>query len=149
MRARRLCTTRLRARRGFTLVELTVAMLLIVVGLLGSAALMSTSLRFQRGSSTREDMVTIAQGKLDELRSYQRAPKGSAAWSKLAVGGSVTTSVTGYDSVVTVGARSYRLRWQLTADVAGTRFVTVRVQPISMDTYATGQVQFRTLVSPQ
>jgi hypothetical protein len=61
----------------------------------------------------------------------------------------VTNAVTGYDSVVTIGRRSYRLRWQLEGAVAGTRLVTVRVRPDYTDAFATAQVQFRTLVSPQ
>jgi prepilin-type N-terminal cleavage/methylation domain-containing protein len=136
-------------RRGFTFVELAVAMMLIGTGLLGFAALMSSSLRFQRGSTTREEMITIAEAKLDELRSYQLAPRGSTTWSRLAPGGSVTTAVSGYDSVVTVGTRNYRLRWQLAESVAGTRLVTVRVRPDYTDAFATQQVLFRTLVSPQ
>jgi type IV pilus assembly protein PilV len=144
-----LWSARDRPRRGFTFVELAVAMMLIGVGLLGFAGLMSSSLRFQRGSTTREEMITIAEAKLDELRAYQLAPKGTATWSKLAVGGSVTSAVTGYDSVVTLGTRSYSLRWQLAASVAGTRLVTVRVRPNYTDTFATQQVQFTSLVSPQ
>jgi prepilin-type N-terminal cleavage/methylation domain-containing protein len=144
-----LWSARARPRRGFTFVELAVAMMLIGIGLLGFAGLMSSSLRFQRGSTSREEMITIAEAKLDELRSYQLAPKGTATWSRLAIGGSVTNAVTGYDSVVTIGRRSYRLRWQLEGAVAGTRLVTVRVRPDYTDAFATAQVQFRTLVSPQ
>jgi prepilin-type N-terminal cleavage/methylation domain-containing protein len=44
-----LWSARARPRRGFTFVELAVAMMLIGIGLLGFAGLMSSSLRFQRG----------------------------------------------------------------------------------------------------
>jgi prepilin-type N-terminal cleavage/methylation domain-containing protein len=137
-------------RRGFTLVELAVAMLLIAVALVSTAALTSTSLRFQRGASTREEMITLAESKLDELRSYQLAPPGTPSWAKLAAGGSVSTSVTGYSDEVTIpGGRSYRRRWQIVSATAGTRGVTLRVEPISSDVHATRRLELRTLVFAQ
>jgi prepilin-type N-terminal cleavage/methylation domain-containing protein len=139
-----------RERGGFTLIELAVAMMLIAVGLIGAAALMSTSLRYQRGAATREDMITIAETKLDELRSYQIAPTGSPSWNMLAAGGSVTSSVTGYaDSLTTLGGKSYRRRWQLVDAIAGTRELHLRVEPRFEDVYAARPLEFRTLVSPQ
>jgi hypothetical protein len=130
--------------------ELAVAMLLIAVALVSTAALTSTSLRFQRGASTREEMVTLAEAKLDELRSYQLAPKGTPSWEKLAAGGSLTSSVTGYSDAVTIpGGKSYRRRWEIVAATAGTRDVTLRVEPMFSDAYATSRVEMRTLVSPQ
>jgi prepilin-type N-terminal cleavage/methylation domain-containing protein len=138
------------SRVGFTLVELAVAMFVIGVALVGSAALVSTSLRYQRGAATRDEMITLADAKLDELRSYQLAPSGTALWAKLATGGSLTTSVNGYSDTPTIpGGKSYRRRWHIVASTAGTRQVTVRIEPAFSDRYATGRVELRTLVAPQ
>lgn len=139
-----------RRRSGFTLVELAVAMMLIAVALVGSAALTTTSLRYQRGASTRDEMVTLAESKIDELRSYQLAPSGTTSWTKLAAGGSLTSSVSGYSDDVTVpGGKTYRRRWEIVSSTAGTRQVTVRIEPTFTDKYATTQVELRTLVARQ
>jgi prepilin-type N-terminal cleavage/methylation domain-containing protein len=135
------------SRRGFTLVELMVAMFLIMVGLVSSAALMATNLRFQRGATSREDMVTIAQEKLDTFRAYQLAPKGTAQWDSLAVGGSLTSSVNGYaDSVTTLSGMRYRRRWQIANSTAGTRRLQLRIQPKILDGSAPWKVDFQTLI---
>jgi prepilin-type N-terminal cleavage/methylation domain-containing protein len=149
MRPLRGSPAKLRRRRGFTLVELAVAMMLIGVGLIGAAALMSASLRYQRSASTREDMIMLAETKLDELRSYQLAPAGTPAAAKLNVGGSLSMSVNGYADSLTTSGKSYRRRWLIVAAVAGTRQVALRVEPRFSDAYATRALEFRTLVSPQ
>jgi prepilin-type N-terminal cleavage/methylation domain-containing protein len=142
-----------RPRRGFTLVELMVAIVLITVGLLGSAALMATSQRYQRGAASREEMATLAEAKLDELRSYQAAPliTGAALRAKLAPGGSLTSSVTNYaDSLAVSGTgKRYRRRWLIVASVTGTRQLFMRVQPMFTDAYAPSTLDLTTLVMMQ
>jgi prepilin-type N-terminal cleavage/methylation domain-containing protein len=134
-------------RRGFTLVELMVAIVLITVGLLGSAALMATSLRYQRGAASREEMLALAEAKLDELRSYQNAPAGSGLKVRLAVGGSLTSSVANYyDEVNGPSLKPYRRRWQITQGTVRTRDVQIRVEPRYTDRYAAWRVDLRTLI---
>jgi prepilin-type N-terminal cleavage/methylation domain-containing protein len=138
---------RLRSRRGFTLVELMVAIVLITVGLIGSAALMSSSLRYQRGASSREEMLALAEGKLDELRSYQNAPVVSGLRARLAVGGSVTSPVPGYfDAVNSPTGKPYLRRWAITNGTVRTRAVQVRIVPIYVDYFATSRVDLQTLI---
>lgn len=131
LRARRRPTASgVRSRRGFTLVELAIAVILISVGLLGSAALMATSLRYQRGSTSRDEMLSLAEAKLDELNTYSRATVASGLRLRLAAGGSLTSSVTGYaDSTTTVSGKAYRLRWRVDSLAHYSRNVQVRVQP--------------------
>jgi prepilin-type N-terminal cleavage/methylation domain-containing protein len=135
------------SRRGFTLVELMVAIVLITVGLIGSAALMATSLRYQRGASSREEMLALAEGKLDELRSYQNATVASGLRAKLAVGGSLTSSVTNYnDNPTSPAGKPYVRRWEITNGTVRTRSVQVRVEPGYTDKYAALRVDLQTLV---
>jgi prepilin-type N-terminal cleavage/methylation domain-containing protein len=149
MRQRSLNQPTPRQRRGFTLVELAVALTLISVALLGTAGLMTTSMRYQRGASTRDDMVTLTEMKLDELRANQLAPKGSAGWNSLAVGGSLTSSASGYSDDVTVNSKIYRRRWEIAPSAGGTREVTIRIEPTFGDASATRRVEMGTLVFVQ
>jgi prepilin-type N-terminal cleavage/methylation domain-containing protein len=138
-----------RSRRGFTLVELVTAMLLITVALMGAAALIATSLRFQRGAASREEMITVAEAKLDHFRALQLAPKNSDPWKQLNVGGSLVSDQPDYSAEVKSGGRRYRLRWQITNSTAGTRQVVLRVEPKALGAYVTPKVDFRTLVFVQ
>jgi prepilin-type N-terminal cleavage/methylation domain-containing protein len=134
-------------RRGFTLIELMVAIVLITVGLIGSAALMATSLRYQRGASSREEMLALAEAKLDELRSYQNATVASGLRAKLAVGGSLTSAVTDYnDNPTSPTGKAYVRRWEITNGTVRTRSVQVRVTPGYSDPYATLRVDLQTLI---
>jgi prepilin-type N-terminal cleavage/methylation domain-containing protein len=138
---------RRRARTGFTLVELMVAVVLITVGLLGSAALMTATLRHQRGAASREEMLALAEAKLDELRGYQNAPVASGLKARLAVGGSLTSSVTNhYDEVNGPSLKPYRRRWQIANGTVRTRDVQIRVEPRYTDKYAAPRVDLRTLI---
>jgi hypothetical protein len=92
-------------------------------------------------------MATLAERKLEELRLYQSAPVATGLKSKLNVGGSLTSSVTSYaDSLAGPSGKPYRLRWQITSALAGTREVVVQVQPKYSDPYVVSSVQFRSLV---
>ena len=136
-----------RRRRGFSLVELMVAIVLLTVGLFGSAALMATSLRFQRGASSREEMLTLGEAKLDELRSYQSASLASGLRAKIAPGGSTTSSVTDYaDSLASPHGKPYRRRWQISNSVVRTREIQIRVEPRYSDQHATQGINLRTLI---
>jgi prepilin-type N-terminal cleavage/methylation domain-containing protein len=136
-----------RSRRGFTLVELMVAIVLITVGLLGSAALMATTVGHTRGASSREEMLALAEAKLDELRSYQNAPATTGLKARLAVGGSLTSSVANYnDDVNGPSGKPYRRRWQIANGTVRTRDVQVRVQPRYTDRYRATPVDVRTLI---
>jgi prepilin-type N-terminal cleavage/methylation domain-containing protein len=130
---------RRRSRRGFTLVELMVAIVLITVGLLGSAALMASTMRYQRGAASREEMLALAEAKVDELRSYQNASIASGLRPRLAVG-TYTDNPTG------PSLKPYRRMWRITNGTVRTRAVLVRVEPAYTDTYAAPRVDLQTLI---
>jgi Tfp pilus assembly protein PilV len=136
-----------RRRGGFTIIELVIAMFLITAGLLGAAGLMATSQRYQRRAAAREQMAALAEGMFDQLRMYQSAPVASGLRARLNVGGSLTTSTSGYaDSLTAADGRSYRRRWQIENGAAGTRQVTLRVEARFIDPSAPPPIQFQSLV---
>jgi len=64
-----LSQTRLPGHRGFSLIEVMVAVFVLSIGLLGMAALMATSLRNNQSADFRSQAVNLAHDQLEMLRS--------------------------------------------------------------------------------
>ena len=130
VRTRRATRVAARARRGFTIVELLLAIMLLTVGMLASAAILVTSSRLQRMAGSRAELTALGEAKLEELRSYGQTIPADPLRARLAIGGSTTTTTTAYaDSVTGLNNVMYLRRWQVTAGIAGARQVQLRVQP--------------------
>lgn len=123
-----------RPRKGFSLVELVIALLMLTFGLLSLASAMASTIVGQRVASSRGELTVVAESKLDELRGIGSTVATSPLRVALNIGGSVTTATAGYpDTVVTADNRSYQRRWVIANGVAGTRKVTIRVFPIARE----------------
>ncbi len=61
------CGARIRPRRGFTLVELIVAMLMLTIGLLGLAGVGAVVLKQTRGGTYQTIAASIAQSRFEQL----------------------------------------------------------------------------------
>ena len=61
--------TRKRARQGFTLVELIIAIIILVVGVLGLASTAAVVMRQITASSMQTRAAMMAQSRLEQLRS--------------------------------------------------------------------------------
>lgn len=121
-----------RQRKGFSLVELVISLMMLTFGLLSLASAMASTIVGQRVSASRSELTVVAESKLEELRGYGNTLATDPLRAQLALGGSVTTNVTGYvDTVQTLANRRYQRRWVIGAGVAGTRRVTVRAAPIA------------------
>jgi prepilin-type N-terminal cleavage/methylation domain-containing protein len=119
-----------RLRRGFTLIELMIAVMVISVGLLGMGSVMASSTVLQSLSISRAEMTTAAENKMEELRVFGFTPSGSPLRAAIALGGDVGAPVGGYsDSTQSLSGRWYYRRWQIQAGLAGTRQATIRVVP--------------------
>ena len=117
-----------RPRKGFSLVELVIALMLLTFGLLSLASAMASTIVGQRASSSRNELGVLAEAKLEELRGYGSTIATDPLRANLVIGGSVTTSTANYvDTVTTADNRAYIRRWAISAGVAGTRRVTIRV----------------------
>lgn len=146
-RARR----RLALRRGFSMVELIVAMSLFTVAALGSAGLLASTSRRARMYSARTEMTTLGEAKLEELRGYGMTVASNPLRARVALGGSLNASVAGYaDTVVSPRGRTYVRSWLLTTAIAGGPRATVRVTPHSSTSfYDTRRVDLTTLLTLQ
>jgi prepilin-type N-terminal cleavage/methylation domain-containing protein len=134
--------------RGFTVIEVLVAMVILTVALVSLAELMAVTLRLQQLGRNQTAATRLAQDKIDELMS--RNWGGAAPSAQLALGGSLTADVANHFDTppVVPGAASlnYRRRWVITAGPEDDdtlpinnaladrlRVITVRVIPVVND----------------
>jgi prepilin-type N-terminal cleavage/methylation domain-containing protein len=142
----------LRGRRragegGFTLIELMIAIVVIVVGVLGISSSMATMTRTQDITAARADMAALADNKFEQLRGFAGAVNRTADTLQLVPGGSITVATAGYNDVVTERGRTYVRMWLVTAGVGGTRNVTLRIQPQVATTRTPMSRDFHTLIT--
>jgi prepilin-type N-terminal cleavage/methylation domain-containing protein len=126
--------------RGFTVIEVLIAMVILTVALVSMAELMAVTLRLQQLGRNQTTAIRLAQDKIDELMSQN----WDVAAPQLAVGGSLTADVADHFDTPPNFAGStslnYRRRW-VVADgpvddlaLAGRlRVITVRVIPVVTD----------------
>ena len=145
MRSRRRARTT--ARRGFTIVELLLAIVLLSVGMLASAGILVSSTRLQRMASSRAELTALGEAKLEELRAYGQTIPADPLRAKLAIGGSTTTTTTAYaDSLTGLNGTTYLRRWQISAGIAGARQVRLRVEPKNRPSYHLPSLEFTSTI---
>jgi prepilin-type N-terminal cleavage/methylation domain-containing protein len=121
----------IRNERGFTLLELMIAAVILSVGLLALADAVSRQFRWSIRAAARADLGELADAKLEELRLAGTVAVADSM--QLTLGGSTTTSVANHaDTVPNAQGINHVRRWSVVAGpVAWSRAVTVRVQPIA------------------
>ena len=136
-----------RARRGFTIVELLLAIMLLSVGMLASAGILVSSTRLQRLAGSRAELTSVAEAKLEELRGYGQTIATDPLRAQLAIGGSTTTTTTAYaDSVMGLNGTTYLRRWRISAGIAGARQVVLRVEPKGTPRYHLPALEFTSTI---
>jgi prepilin-type N-terminal cleavage/methylation domain-containing protein len=131
--------------RGFTLIEVLIAMVILVVALVAMAQLMAISLRMQQLGRNQTAATRLAQDKVDELMSQ------NFNVLQLAVGGSLTAdNANHFDAPAGV---PYRRRWLVEAlpqdppvTAGKLRRVTIRVTPSSPDRSIAPAIDLVTIV---
>jgi Tfp pilus assembly protein PilV len=111
-----------RDEAGFSLIEVLVAVLLLMVGLAAMGQLLATSTLLQANARIRTNGTHLLQAKVEEL-----AKRNFATDPQVQVGGSLTADVANFNDVP---ANGIRRRWQVQAGPggnAGLRRLTVRV----------------------
>jgi len=119
-----------RARRGFSLVELLLAMIVLAIAVVGTGAAISSTSKLQRYSSRRAEMSLLASAKLEEFRTLVEANDAATILNLKAppTKGSLTANVASYNQTVTSpNGTQFLLRWNAVAGPALTELVTVRV----------------------
>ncbi|MEO7157130.1 MAG: prepilin-type N-terminal cleavage/methylation domain-containing protein [Vicinamibacterales bacterium] len=126
--------------RGFTLIEVLIAMVIMTVALVSMAELMAVMLRMQMMGRNETAAVRLIQSKIDEVVNV------SFTTTTLAnVGGSLTSDVTNFFDTP---ANGFKRRWQITAITGETkvRNLTVRVIPTVTDSRTTAQIELSTII---
>jgi prepilin-type N-terminal cleavage/methylation domain-containing protein len=119
-----------KSQQGFTLIELMIAIVVIVIGVLGVASTSVSMTRTQDLTAARVDMAALADNKFEQLRGFASAKAlVTADTSQLTPGGSLTVATAGYNDVVVERGRSYSRRWLVAIGVGGTRDVRIRITP--------------------
>src|SRR5688500_7923149 len=109
--------------RGFSLVEVLISMVIMMVGLVAVAQLLAVSVHTHLLGRRTSESSLLAADKLEELAKLNHATAAAVQITPVSPD-SLTTSVANYFDQVD----GYTRRWQVTAGpVAGTRRVTVRV----------------------
>ncbi len=135
------------SRAGFTIIEIMVAVMILTLGLLAMASIMGATAQLQQLTSSRAEITTLAEMKLEELRSYGMTASTDALRAKLAVGGSLATPTAGYrDTVLNVRGKTYARSWAISEDVVKTRRVNIRVKPVIDGKNDAKWLDFTTLV---
>ena len=125
--------------RGFTLIEVLIAMVIMTIALVAMAELMAITLRIQMLGRNETAAVRLVQSKIDQLVAVDFTD------AIVAVGGSLTSNVTNYSDTDTPG---YTRRWQIAAMAGETRVrtLTVAVIPDVKDNRTTRPVQLTTII---
>jgi len=125
--------------RGFTLVEVMVALVIATVGLVSMAQLMAITLRMQMLGRNETSAIRLAQSKIDQLVAVNFTS------ATVAVGGSLTGDITTYNDTPESG---YHRRWQISAITGETRIrtLTVKVIPTRVDRRTNAEVQLTTII---
>lgn len=121
-------TPRISTRRGMTLIEVMVALVMMGVALIGVAGGLFTITRVQRSAQLRSEMTFAADDVIERMRTA--ATHGTADVTLLTLGGSRTTANPVAPHVLEVtgaSGRSFRLQWGVTSDPTLTRAVAMRI----------------------
>jgi prepilin-type N-terminal cleavage/methylation domain-containing protein len=132
------------ARSGFTLVELMLAIIVLVIGVLGLASTMASMTRYQDLSAVHADMTALGDHKIEQLR--VAATYMTADTMQLVVGGSLTVPTALHVDTLVERGRTFIRLWEVQAGPGGTRQVALRVQPLVDDARTPSQLDFNTLI---
>jgi len=125
--------------RGFTLIEVLIAMVIMTIALVAMAELMAITLRIQMLGRNETASVRLVQSKIDQLVAVNFTN------ASVAIGGSLTSDVANYNDTPTAG---YKRRWQIAAIAGETRVrtLTVTIIPAVKDSRTTRSVQLTTII---
>jgi prepilin-type N-terminal cleavage/methylation domain-containing protein len=133
------------SERGFTLIEVLIAMVILTVGLVSMAELMAITLRMQMMGRNETIAVRLVQSKIDELVALDFDNLPSSALVAVSPANSLDTDVAGYNDDPDP---DFHRRWQISAVAGETRIrtLTVRVIPDIVDRRTNAQIELTTII---
>lgn len=129
---------------GFTLIELMISVVILVVGLLGLASAMASMTRHSDLTAARTEMGLLAEAKLEQLRLTAQARMADTV--QIMLGGSLTAALANHADSVQGRGRRYVRRWLVTAGPASTRLVTLRILPLVDERRTPARLDFTTQI---
>jgi len=135
-----LAPTNHRDERGFTLIEVLIAMVILTIAMVSMAELMAITLRMQMMGRNETAAIRLAQSKIDQLINLNFATN-----TVTNVGGSLTTDVATYFDNEDA---NFKRRWAIAAIAGETkvRTLTVRVIPNVNDRRTNAQIDLVTII---
>lgn len=114
-------------RRGFTIVEVLVATVILAFGILAGVALLGTGFRWQGQAELTTQLTVAAESKIEDLK----AAAGSQAPDtiQLVVGGDLESNSAGHWDTVEEDGRTIERRWVVQPGPAGVLQVKVVARP--------------------
>lgn len=109
-----------KSQQGFTLLETAVALVVMMIGGLGIAAVFAYAVKNNTGSRDRAVAIAVAQQEIERLRSLSFNDAALAA---------TPTNVT--PTTVTNGGRHYSMRTVIVNTTSSVKTITVNVTPTS------------------
>ena len=125
------------SNRGFTLVEVLVAMVIFVFGIVAVAALMIEGTRLQIFSQNSTNGNALVKTRIERMQLLQDSDP------QRAVGGSLTADLA--DHFELPPGSAFVVRWTVAAGPAGTQDVTVAALPLDPN-FRVAPVQIRILL---
>jgi prepilin-type N-terminal cleavage/methylation domain-containing protein len=113
--------------RGFTIVEVLVATVILAFGILAGVALLGAGFRWQGQAELATQLTVAAESKIEDLK----AAAGTQAPDtiQLVVGGDLESNAAGHWDAVEEDGRTIERRWVVRAGPAGALQVTVVARP--------------------
>ena len=134
----------IRSDTGVTLIEVLIATVILVVGLVGGAQLLALSIQMQQLAAETTDATRLASAKLEELMKLNFAADPAIQITPVGLD-PLTQNVPNYFDVPVAGV--YTRRWHVQAGpTATTRLVTVRLVPAQTDRRIAKEVDLTTVV---
>ena len=134
----------IRSDTGVTLIEVLIATVILVVGLVAGAQLLAISIQMHQLAAETTDATRLANNKLEELMKLNFAADPAIQITPVGLD-PLTQNVPNYFDVPVAGV--YTRRWLVQAGpTATTRFVTVRLVPAQTDRRVAKEVDLTTVV---
>ncbi len=134
----------IRSAAGVTLIEVLIATVILVVGLVGGAQLLAVSIQMQQLARGTTDATRLANTKFEELMKLNFAADPAIQIAPVGLD-PLTQNVPNYFDVPVAGV--YTRRWLVQAGpTATTRLVTVRLVPAQTDRRIAKPVDLTTVV---
>ncbi|MDX1622717.1 MAG: type II secretion system protein [Gemmatimonadota bacterium] len=131
--------------RGFTLIELMIAIVILALAILGMATVLLGTSQWQERSESALELTTAAEAKLEDFRDYSAARTADTV--QLLPGGSLTSSVDDHaDSLRSAEGRWILRRWEVTSGPGSARTVALRVAPRNENDHTGAARDFHTII---